>query len=313
MITTGQDAPSSSDSFLTPARAAMRSPMPVEPVNDTFRTRGSATSRSPSAPPGPVSTDSTPSGSPASTKHAASASAVSGVVRAGLRTTAFPAASAGRDLVQHQQRREVERGDRDDDADRLADGEADLVEAGALVRVQRQRVAVELGALERREPDEVARAARLRRRLGDRLAVLGADRRGDLRRALVGELRRPAAGSASARGPGCAARSRRRARPPAGRARRPPDRPWGPRPRRSRRTASGPPRSRRTGRPSTGRRSATGCSSTLSPRWSRRAGDRLPLALIGSFRTLRRHAATFTTVLGQPNACDWTVQETLGE
>ena len=44
MITTGQDAPSSSDSFFTPARAAMRSPMPVEPVNDTFRTRGSATS-----------------------------------------------------------------------------------------------------------------------------------------------------------------------------------------------------------------------------------------------------------------------------
>ena len=95
MITTGQDAPSSSDSFLTPARAAMRSPIPVEPVNDTFRTRGSATSASPSAPPGPVSTDSTPSGSPASTKHAASASAVSGVLRAGLRTTAFPAASAG--------------------------------------------------------------------------------------------------------------------------------------------------------------------------------------------------------------------------
>src|SRR4051794_37541012 len=95
IITTGQEAPSSSDSFLTPARAAMRSPIPVEPVKETFRTRGSETSRSPSDPPGPVSTDSTPSGSPASTKHSASARAVSGVVRAGLSTTAFPAASAG--------------------------------------------------------------------------------------------------------------------------------------------------------------------------------------------------------------------------
>ena len=103
MITTGQEAPSSSDSFLTPARAAMRSPTPVEPVNDTFRTRGSDTSTSPNEPPGPVSTDRTPSGRPASTKHSARASAVSGVVRAGLRTTAFPAASAGADLVQHQQ------------------------------------------------------------------------------------------------------------------------------------------------------------------------------------------------------------------
>ena len=64
-------------------------------MNDTFRTRGSDTSTSPNEPPGPVSTDSTPSGRPASTKHSARASAVSGVVRAGLRMTAFPAASAG--------------------------------------------------------------------------------------------------------------------------------------------------------------------------------------------------------------------------
>src|SRR5699024_2999729 len=52
-------------------------------------------SRSPSSPPEPVSTDSTPSGSPASMKHSARANAVSGVVLAGLRITELPAASAG--------------------------------------------------------------------------------------------------------------------------------------------------------------------------------------------------------------------------
>ncbi len=67
-------------------------------MNDTFRTRGSLTRASPSSPPGPVSTDSTPSGRPASTKQAASASAVSGVVRAGSSTTALPAARAGASL-----------------------------------------------------------------------------------------------------------------------------------------------------------------------------------------------------------------------
>ena len=186
-------------------------------------------------------------------------------MRAGLRTTAFPAASAGAILCSTSSDGEVERGDRDDDADRLADGEADLVEAGALVGVQRQGVAVELGALERREPDQVARAARLDGRLGDRLAVLGADRRGDLRRCARRRAPRPAAGSACARGRACAARSPRRARPPAARVRRPPGPRWAPRPRQTRRTASGPPRSRPIERESTGRRSATRAPSTLSP------------------------------------------------
>ena len=96
--TTGQEAPSSRDSFFTPARWVMRVPMTVDPVNEILFTRGSLTSASPSSPPDPVSTDSTPSGSPASTKHAASARAVNGVVRAGLSTTAFPAANAGATL-----------------------------------------------------------------------------------------------------------------------------------------------------------------------------------------------------------------------
>ena len=72
--------------------------MAVDPVNETLRTRGSVTRASPSTPPGPVTTDSTPSGSPASVKHRARASAVSGVVLAGLSTTALPAASAGASL-----------------------------------------------------------------------------------------------------------------------------------------------------------------------------------------------------------------------
>jgi hypothetical protein len=95
MTITGQEAPNSSESFLIPAMRVIRSPMEVDPVNEIFRTRRSVTSRSPSSPPGPVSTDSTPSGNPASTKQPASARAVNGVVRAGLRTTALPAASAG--------------------------------------------------------------------------------------------------------------------------------------------------------------------------------------------------------------------------
>ena len=67
-------------------------------MKETLRTRGSLTSASPKPcpfpAPGPVTTDSTPSGSPASVKHRARASAVSGVVLAGLSTIALPAASA---------------------------------------------------------------------------------------------------------------------------------------------------------------------------------------------------------------------------
>ena len=98
MMITGQEAPSSSDSFLTPAMRVMRSPVAVDPVNEILRTRGSLTSTSPNSPPGPVSTESTPSGKPASTKQAASARAVNGVVRAGFKTTALPAAKAGASL-----------------------------------------------------------------------------------------------------------------------------------------------------------------------------------------------------------------------
>jgi hypothetical protein len=70
-------------------------PVAVDPVKETLRTRGSVTRASPSFAPGPVTTESTPAGIPASVKQRARDSAVSGVVLAGLSTTAFPAARAG--------------------------------------------------------------------------------------------------------------------------------------------------------------------------------------------------------------------------
>ncbi|CAB4737870.1 unannotated protein [freshwater metagenome] len=93
--TTGQDDPSSNESFLTPATLEICVPVAVDPVKEILRTRESLTKASPSSDPGPCKTCNTPSGNPASVKHFARAIAVSGVVRAGLRTTEFPTASAG--------------------------------------------------------------------------------------------------------------------------------------------------------------------------------------------------------------------------
>ena len=79
--------------------AAVRSsvrPTSVEPVKDSLRTRGSA-SIAPTTGPGlrVGSTLTTPSGTPALARMAATASADSGVSLAGLSTTVQPAASAG--------------------------------------------------------------------------------------------------------------------------------------------------------------------------------------------------------------------------
>src|SRR5262249_29350744 len=67
-----------------------------EPVKDSLRTRGWA-SMPPTTEPGDLvgSTLTTPSGTPASLRIAATASADSGVSFAGLSTTVQPAASAG--------------------------------------------------------------------------------------------------------------------------------------------------------------------------------------------------------------------------
>ena len=310
MITTGQDAPSSSDSFLTPARAAMRSPIPVEPVNDTFRTRGSATSS--------VAERAARAG-----QHRQHALGQPGVdearrqrqrgqrgVAGRLEDDRVPGRQRRRDLVQHQQRREVERGDRDDDADRLADGEADLVEARARVRVQRQGVAVELGALERREPDEVARAACLRRRLGDRLAVLGADRRGDLRGALVGERGGPQQDPHPLVGGGAPPGHRAALGRLQGELDVRPGPPWGPPPRRDpsygERTSSVSPDRAAVHWPPISNWVLVNAVSSLVSSGRRPA----PARAIGSFRTLRRHAATIHDRSWTIPRCGWTVQET---
>ena len=77
------------------ARWLSRVPISFEPVKLMARMRGSSTSRSPTALPGPVMTLRTPLGSPASTKASASRCVQMGVSEAGFKTTVQPATSAG--------------------------------------------------------------------------------------------------------------------------------------------------------------------------------------------------------------------------
>ena len=69
-------------------------PTSVEPVNAILSTSGCSTSAAP-VRPSPVTMLTTPGGSSACRRTSAKRSAESGVVSAGLRTTVFPAASAG--------------------------------------------------------------------------------------------------------------------------------------------------------------------------------------------------------------------------
>ena len=77
------------------APAAIVRPTSVDPVNAIFAMSGCSTIRVPHTLPGPTTTFTTPSGRPASRTSFSNATAVSGVSSAGLRTTVFPAASAG--------------------------------------------------------------------------------------------------------------------------------------------------------------------------------------------------------------------------
>ena len=70
-------------------------PTSVEPVKQTLATFSWVTKRQPTTEPLPVRTVKTPSGIPASRASSPRRIAVSGVISAGLRTTVFPAASAG--------------------------------------------------------------------------------------------------------------------------------------------------------------------------------------------------------------------------
>ena len=92
----GDFPPSSSERRLPlPAvRLRMRRPTSVEPVKAILSTSGCATSSAP-VRPSPVTTFTTPGGSPVSRHTSAKSRAVSGVNSAGFSTTVFPVASAG--------------------------------------------------------------------------------------------------------------------------------------------------------------------------------------------------------------------------
>ena len=90
--------PSSIEQLVTVSAAVLSSTRPtsVDPVKDSLRTRGSASIADTIGPADePTTTLTTPSGTPASLRMAATANAVSGVSLAGLSTTVQPAASAG--------------------------------------------------------------------------------------------------------------------------------------------------------------------------------------------------------------------------
>ena len=95
--TLGLLPPSSRLTFFTvPAAARMIScPVAVSPVNATLPIPGWAAIAAPTTGPGPVTTLSTPGGSPASSASSPSRIAVSGEYEAGFRTAVLPAASAG--------------------------------------------------------------------------------------------------------------------------------------------------------------------------------------------------------------------------
>jgi len=96
--TNGALPPSSIEEFTIRSAAWPSSalPTPVEPVNEIFRTRSSASQALTTAPELVVATTlTTPAGTAASSRIFATASAVSGVSDAGLSTTVHPAARAG--------------------------------------------------------------------------------------------------------------------------------------------------------------------------------------------------------------------------
>src|SRR5450631_1081109 len=84
--------PSSSETrvMLLAHRRMICDPTSVEPVNETFETRGCVARALPTVAPGPGSTEITLGGKPASIKISASASTESGVSCAGLTTMVLP-------------------------------------------------------------------------------------------------------------------------------------------------------------------------------------------------------------------------------
>jgi hypothetical protein len=96
----GAFPPSSSETGVMPCAAAARISRPArtEPVTVTSDVSGWRTSASPTTVPAPVTTLTTPAGTPACSTMRASASADSGVSSCGLSTIALPAMIAGATL-----------------------------------------------------------------------------------------------------------------------------------------------------------------------------------------------------------------------
>ena len=93
----GDLPPSSRVAGLRPLAAVSATAMPPasDPVKVTFLTLGCATSASPSSAPRPVTTFSTPAGSPARWASSANSRVDTDACSDGLTTTVFPAARAG--------------------------------------------------------------------------------------------------------------------------------------------------------------------------------------------------------------------------
>ncbi len=90
--------PSSRLTFLWGTRERMSQPTGAEPVKVIARVSSCSTIAFPTSPPGPQTTLSQPSGTPASTRISASLIAEIGVCPAGFSTIALPAARAGPSL-----------------------------------------------------------------------------------------------------------------------------------------------------------------------------------------------------------------------
>ena len=166
---TGVELPSSSFTRLRGARSWRPQPTSLEPVNVISLTRSSPTRTSPISDAGPTTTLSQPPGSPASSSSSARKQRRERRLARGLQHDGAAGGERGRDLVRDEVAGEVERRDRSDDADRLAQREAELSLA-RLRAVHRDHLAGELAGLDRGERVGRHRARSLDARRLDRLA-----------------------------------------------------------------------------------------------------------------------------------------------
>ena len=197
-------APSRRCSTFSAACAISLRPTSVEPVKDSLRSRGSAMSGlETSLDDELVTTLSTPSGSPHSSRISASASIDSGVMLGGLDDHRAAGGDRRADLARAHRHREVPGRDEAARADRLAhDQHARRRRCRRPCSGRRSRTASP------GEPaEELGRVGDLGLRLGERLAHLERHQQREIVGALVRAPRRRGAGSRRARAARCAAHS----------------------------------------------------------------------------------------------------------